>query len=85
MIHALSYTDIFEDNQSVNLIFDADIVRPEILAALANKFRYSKETCFVIENPRYSASDELKGFGLNNKITDASVGTGFSLDEIFIY
>ena len=85
MIHALSYKDIFEDNQSVNLIFDTDIVRPEILAALANKFRGSKNTCFVIENPRYSVSDELKGFGLNQKITDASINTDFSLDDIFIY
>ena len=85
MIHALSYKDIFEDNQSVNLIFDSDIVRPEILAALANKFRGSKNTCFVIENPRYSVSDELKGFGLNQKITDATINTDFSLDDIFIY
>lgn len=82
-IHALSFEDIFDDNPNVNLIFDTDIVSPKEIASLANKYMYSKKTCFVIENPRYSQSDVIKSFGLNEKKEDGSVMLGLTDLDIF--
>lgn len=83
-IHSLSFDDIFKDNPHVNLIFDTDVVQPSKIAELANKFMGSKKTCFVIENPKYSQSDAIKSFGLNEKKEDY-VEIDFSDDDIFSF
>ena len=67
----------------MNLIFDTDIVSPKEIATLANKYMYSKKTCFVVENPKYSQSDIIKSFGLNEKKEDGSVMLGLSDEDIF--
>jgi hypothetical protein len=82
-IHPLSFEDIFKDNPNVNLIFDTDIVSPREIASLANKYMYSKKTCFVIENPKYSQSDIIKSFGLNEKKESGSVMLGLTDIDIF--
>ena len=82
-IHSLSFDDIFTDNPNVNLIFDTDIVSPKEIASLANMYMYSKKTCFVVENPKYSQSDIIKSFGLNEKKQDGSVMLGLSDEDIF--
>lgn len=82
-IHPLSFDDIFKDNPNVNLIFDTDVISPSEIAELANRYMYSKKTCFVIENPRYSQSDMIKSFGLNEKKEDGFVDTSFSFEDIF--
>ena len=82
-IHPLSFDDIFKDNPNVNLIFDTDVISPPEIAELANRYMYSKKTCFVIENPRYSQSDMIKSFGLNEKKEDGFVDTSFSFEDIF--
>lgn len=82
-IHSLSFDDIFTDNPNVNLIFDTDIVSPKEIASLANMYMYSKRTCFVVENPKYSQSDVIKSFGLNEKKQDGSVMLGLSDEDIF--
>lgn len=81
-IHSLSYDDIFTDNPNVNLIFDINIVTPKTMAELANKFMGTRNTCFVIENPKYSQSDEINSFGIHEKI-DGEVKIDFSDDDIF--
>ena len=81
-IHSLSYDDIFTNNPNVNLIFDMDIVTPKTMAELANKFMGTKNTCFVIENPKYSQSDEIKSFGLNEK-RSGYVETDLTEEDIF--
>lgn len=81
-IHCLSFKDIFTDNPNVNLIFDIDIVTPKTMAELANKFMGTRNTCFVIENPKYSQSDEINSFGIHEKI-DGEVKIDFSDDDIF--
>ena len=82
-IHSLSFSDVFMDNPNVNLIFDTDVVSPEEIAKLANKYRVSKRTCFVIENPKYSQSASIQSFGLNEKKEDGYVNVSFSDDDIF--
>lgn len=82
-IHSLRFKDIFMDNPDVNLIFDTDVVSPKLIADLSNQFRGSKNTCFVIENPKYSQSDAIQSFGLNEKKEDGEVDLGYSDDEIF--
>jgi hypothetical protein len=82
-IHSLSFDDIFTDNPNVNLIFDTDIVSPKEIASLANAYMYSQNTCFVVENPKYSQSDVIKSFGLNEKKNDGSVMLGLSDEDIF--
>ena len=82
-IHSLSFDDIFADNPNVNLIFDTDIVSPKEIASLANMYMHSKRTCFVVENPKYSQSDVIKSFGLNEKKKDGSVMLGLSDEDIF--
>jgi len=82
-IHSLSFEDIFTDNPNVNIIFDTDIVKPSSIAELANNYRFSKKTCFVIENPKFSQSDAIRSFGLNEKKTNTTVDTSFSIDDIF--
>ena len=82
-IHSLSFDDIFKDNPNVNLIFDTDIVSPKEIASLANKYMHSQRTCFVVENPKYSQSDVIKSFGLNEKKKDGSVMLGLSDEDIF--
>ena len=42
-----------------------------------------KKTCFAIENIKYSISDQIKGFGLNEKKNDADVYTDISADDLF--
>ena len=84
-IHSLRFKDIFMDNPDVNLIFDTDVISPKFIAGLSNQFRGSKHTCFVIENPKYSQSDAIQSFGLNEKKEDGYVGLGFSDDDIFNY
>ena len=59
-----------------------DVVTPKTMAELANKFMGTKKTCFVVENPKYSFSDEIKSFGLNEKI-EGHVEIGLSEDDIF--
>lgn len=81
-IHPLSFDDIFKENPNVNLIFDTDVISSSEIAELANRYMYSKKTCFVIENPRYSQSDMIKSFGLNEK-KDGFVDTSFSFEDIF--
>lgn len=81
-IHSLKFKDVFMDNPNVNLIFDMDVISPHHMAELANKYRGSKRTCFVIENPKYSQSDEIKSFGLNEK-KEGYVEIDFSDDDIF--
>ena len=82
-IHPLSFEDIFKDNPNVNLIFDTDVVNPKEIAGLANKYMHSRKTCFVVENPRYSQSDVIKSFGLNEKKQGGMVLTDLSDDDIF--
>lgn len=79
-VRTYSFKDLFADNPDVNLIFDTNVVTPENFADLANKFITSKKTCFVVANPNYSASDEIKGFGLNEKMDNGTVIT-FSFDD----
>ena len=83
LIHPLSFEDIFKDNPNVNLIFDTDVISPSEIAELANRYMYSKKTCFVIENPRYSQSDMIKSFGLNEKKKAGIVYSSFSIEDIF--
>ena len=82
-IHSLSFSDVFMDNPNVNLIFDTDVVSPKEIANLANKYRSSKKTCFVIENPKYSQSEAIQSFGLNEKKEDGYVSLDFSDEDIF--
>lgn len=64
-----SYNDLFLENPDVNIIFDTDIVNnPEIIAKIVNLLRGSQRSCFAIGNRDYSASDEIAGFGLDQKI-----------------
>lgn len=79
-VRTYSFKELFEKNQDVNLIFDSKVVTPENFAELANRFLTSERTCFVIANPNYSASDEIKGFGLNEKMEGGKVIT-FSFDD----
>lgn len=79
-VRTYSFKELFEENQDVNLIFDSNVVTPKNFAELANKFLTSERTCFVIPNPNYSASDEIKGFGLNEKMEGGKVIT-FSPDD----
>lgn len=81
-IYSLSFDDIFMDNPNVNIVFDTDIVTPSEIAELANKYMYSKKTCFVIENPKHSQSDAINSFGVNEKKEDGEVEI-FGLEDIF--
>ncbi len=81
-IYSLSFDDIFMDNPNVNIVFDTDIVTPSEIVELANKYMYSKKTCFVIENPKHSQSDAISSFGLNEKKNDGKVEI-FNLEDIF--
>lgn len=47
------------------------------------RYMYSKKTCFVIENITYSISDQIKGFGLNEKMSDSDVYTNIDTNELF--
>lgn len=82
-IHSLKFEDIFMDNPNVNLIFDTDVVNPKHIAELANKYRTSKKTCFVIENPKYSVSGRIDSFGLKEKKEGAEININFSDEDIF--
>ena len=44
---------------------------------------YSKKTCFVIENITYSISDQINGFGLDEKMSVSDVYTNIDTDELF--
>ena len=70
------------DTPNVNIVFATDIVPPSDLAELANKYMYSKKTCFVIENPKHSQSDAINSFGVNEKKEDGEVEI-FGLEDIF--
>ncbi len=82
-IHSLSFDRIFKNNPNVNLIFDADIIDSKEFAKLANRYIYSRKTCFVVENPNYSASDVIESFGLEETIDDGEVLTDFSDEDYF--
>ena len=82
-IHRIRFDETFKDNKDVNLIFDADIINSKEFAFLANRYMYSKKTCFVIENIAYSTSEQIKGFGLDEKMSDADVYTNIDTDELF--
>jgi len=82
-IHRISFDETFQDNKDVNLVFDTDIITPDEFAYLANRYKYSKKTCFVIENITYSISEQIKGFGLDEKMSDSDVYTNIDTDELF--
>ena len=52
------------------------------IAEFANKFMGTKNTCFVVENPKYSQSNEIKSFGLHEKRT-GDVEMDLSEEDIF--
>lgn len=83
VIHKLSFDSIFLNNPNVNLILDSDIVNPKLIASLARTFLYSKNTCFVVDNPSFSASEAI-GFGLKEKV-DGPVIKYSDDDDIFSY
>lgn len=66
-IHTVDFQELFGGNSNVNLIFDANFTPLSYFQALGTIFKYVKNTDFVIENPHYSAFDEIKGFGLDIK------------------
>jgi predicted RNA-binding protein with RPS1 domain len=66
-IRCVDFEELFGNNSNVNLIFDAQYTPREYFEALAKIFKYVRNTQFVIENPQYSAFDEIKGFGLEVK------------------
>ena len=66
-IRCVDFEELFGNNSNVNLIFDAQYTPRDYFEALAKIFKYVKNTQFVIENPQYSAFDEIKGFGLEVK------------------
>ena len=82
-IHRINFDETFKDNKDVNLIFDKDIITSEEFAYLANRYKYSKKTCFVIENITYSISEQIRGFGLDEKMSDSDVYTNINTDELF--
>ena len=82
-IHRICFDETFKDNKDVNLIFDTDIITSQEFAYLANRYMYSKKTCFVIENISYSISEQIKGFGLDEKMLDSDVYTNIDTDELF--
>lgn len=82
-IHRISFDETFKDNKDVNLIFDTDIITPEEFAYIANRYMYSKKTCFVIENITYSISEQIKGFGLDEKMSGSDVYTNIDTDDLF--
>ncbi len=82
-IHRISFDETFQDNKDVNLIFDTDIITPKEFAYIANRYMYSKKTCFVIENITYSISEQIKGFGLDEKMSDSDVYTNINTDVLF--
>lgn len=82
-IHRIRFDETFKDNKDVNLIFDANIIDSKEFAFLANRYMYSKKTCFVIENITYSISEQIKGFGLDEKMSDADVYTNIDTDDLF--
>ena len=82
-IHSIDFDETFKENPNVNLIFDKEKVTPKEFAELANRYRFTKKTCFAIENIKYSISDQIKGFGLNEKKNDADVYTDISADDLF--
>jgi hypothetical protein len=82
-IHSLRFDDIFKDNPNVNLIFDMDVISSANMAELANKYCGSKNTCFVIENPKYSQSDAIKSFGLSEKKDNGFVNLNLSDIDIW--
>lgn len=82
-IHRISFDETFKDNKDVNLIFDTDVITPKEFAYLANRYMYSKKTCFVIENITYSISEQIKGFGLDEKMSNSEVYTNIDTDYLF--
>ena len=82
-VRTYSFKELFEDNRDVNLIFDTSIITSETFADLANKFMTSPKTCFVVANPNYSASDEIKGFCLSEKMNGGIAITFSSEDQIW--
>ena len=75
-IHTITFMELFGENSNVNLIFDANYTPISYFKALGTIFKYVKNTDFVIENPHYSAFEELKGFGYDVKNDgDIIVGT----------
>lgn len=83
IIHKLSFDNIFLNNPNVNLILDSDIVNPKLIASLARTFLYSANTCFVVDNPSFSASETI-GFGLKEKV-DGPVIKYSDDDDIFSF
>lgn len=82
-IHRISFDETFKDNKDVNLIFDTDVITPKEFAYLANRYMYSKKTCFVIENITYSISEQIKGFSLDEKMSNSEVYTNIDTDYLF--
>ncbi|MBQ3787294.1 MAG: hypothetical protein II849_00635 [Bacteroidales bacterium] len=66
-IHCVTFTELFGNNNNVNLLFDARHTPREYFQALGTIFKYVKGTEFVVRDPNYSTFDEIRGFGLDVK------------------
>lgn len=82
IVRGLSFEDAFTGNHDVNLVFDVNFVTPKKMAKIANEMQFYPKTNFVIENPNYSISDELRSFGLSEK-HEGQPPTGLLPDDIF--
>lgn len=82
-IYSLDFNMVFNHNSSVNLIFDAEHINSHEFAFLANRYRFSKKTYFVIANYNYSASEDIKSFGILETKEDGCPRNDFSTEDIF--
>lgn len=80
-VFSLSFEEAFIGNRDVNLIFDVDYINPQRMASIALQMESFRRSNFVIKNPNYSISDELKTFGLNER-HNGTAPVGFSDDDI---
>lgn len=66
-VHSVNADDIFNKDSNVNLIFDTEYTPKHYYAALSKVFQYVKRTTFAVKNPKYTAYDSIKAFGMDSK------------------
>lgn len=71
-IKCVGFEELFGTNSTVSLLFDAKYTPLQYFQALGTLFKYVKNTTFVVKDPNYSAIDEIRGFGYDNK-TDGPI------------
>lgn len=69
-ITTLTFDELIQSNTQIHLQFDPQLFTPDGLVAIAKIFQYIPSVSFVVRSTTFSASEDIKSFGLDRRLDE---------------